>query len=267
MALRLFLYMGQMWDTQRREWQDRRRPIRRLRLRPIIPVVYYTGERRWAAPLSLKQMMDLPAELERFVPEWETLFLNLRQTPPETLTRFASAVGWALRVLQAEQAPLAELERVLTEAMIGLEGLSAEQAGQWRRVVWFLMLLVLHEREEPDLPEWVLTRARQSRFSEREEIMRRGKSILEQAEERGRESMRSLVEQAEERGRESMRSLVEQAEEQGEARALRTVLAARFGAVPAEVEAALAAADLPTLTAWLERAATAGSLEEVGIPG
>src|SRR4051812_10767024 len=31
----------------------------------------------------------------------------------------ASAVGWALRVLQAEQAPLAEMERVLKEAMSG----------------------------------------------------------------------------------------------------------------------------------------------------
>jgi hypothetical protein len=53
MALRLYLYMGQLWDAQRREWQDQRRSPRTLRLRPIIPVVYYTGERRWAAPLSL----------------------------------------------------------------------------------------------------------------------------------------------------------------------------------------------------------------------
>jgi hypothetical protein len=52
----------------------------------------------------MKRLMDLPPELERFVPDWETLFLNLRQTPPETLTRFASAIGWALRVLQAEKA-------------------------------------------------------------------------------------------------------------------------------------------------------------------
>ena len=92
MSLRLYLYMGELWDSQQREWEDRNTPVGERRLLPIIPVVYYTGEKRWRAPLTLKQLMDLPVELERFVPDWETLYLNLRQTPPETLTRFASAV-------------------------------------------------------------------------------------------------------------------------------------------------------------------------------
>src|SRR5207248_3648109 len=87
MGLRLYLYMGQLWDTQRREWEDRKPPAAERRLLPVIPVVYYTGEKRWSAPISLRHLMDLPPELERFVPEWETLFLNLRETLPETLTQ------------------------------------------------------------------------------------------------------------------------------------------------------------------------------------
>src|SRR5438445_6460047 len=131
--------MGQIWDLQRREWQDRQLPSAERRLRPIIPLVYYTGERRWGAPIGLAALMDVPPDLERFVPRWETLHLPLREMAPEALTQFASAVGWALRVWQAEQASPAEFERILQEALVGLEGLTPEQVGQWVRVVWFLV--------------------------------------------------------------------------------------------------------------------------------
>jgi hypothetical protein len=61
MGLRLYLFMGALWDTQRREWKDRKTRPSERRLLPIIPVVYYTGQRRWSAPLGLKHLMDLPA--------------------------------------------------------------------------------------------------------------------------------------------------------------------------------------------------------------
>src|SRR5262249_59742544 len=100
--------------------------------------------------LGLADLTHAPAELERFIPGWETLFLNLHRTSPETLTRVATAVGWALRVLQAEEAPREQLEQVLAEAMAGLEGLTEEQAGQWVRGAWFLVLLIFHRRPEAD---------------------------------------------------------------------------------------------------------------------
>ena len=239
MGLRLYLYMGQLWDEQRRGWEDRRTPLARRRLRPVIPLVYYTGAKRWSTPIGLASLIELPSELERFVPHWETLFLNLRETPPETLTRFASAVGWALRVVQAERAPRRDLEHVLREAMAGIEGLTEEQAGQWLRVAWFFVLLVVNRREEGSLAELVLAEARQSKFGEREVVTRMGRSILEQAEARG--------------------------EARAKRAALARVLAARFGRLPDEVERALAAADPERLDGWLERAATAATLAQVGL--
>ena len=54
MSLRLYLYMGELWDTQQREWEDKKtRPAAR-RLLPIIPVIYYTGQKRWSAPRRSK---------------------------------------------------------------------------------------------------------------------------------------------------------------------------------------------------------------------
>jgi hypothetical protein len=123
--------------------------------------------------------------------------------------------------------------------MAGIEGLTEEQAGQWLRVAWFMLLLVVNRRKESGLAELLLAEARQSKFREREVVTRMGRSILEQAEARG--------------------------EARGEARALLRMLAARFGPLPAEIERVLAAAEPERLDGWIERAATAATLAEVGI--
>ena len=172
MPLRLLSYCGELWAGQVREWKESRQPAQSRRLSPVIPIVFYTGRERWDEEIALANLMDLPAPLRRFVPSWETLFLNLQQAPPEMLTQFSSAVGWALRALQAERVPLPELERILKEAMAGLEGLSADQAGQWKRCAWFLIQLVYHRRsssEAPGLMSLVRTEAKRSKFHDAQE--------------------------------------------------------------------------------------------------
>lgn len=191
MPLRLYHYCGELWAAQVREWEDSQQPAENRRLYPVIPIVFYTGRARWEATIALANLMELPAPLRRFVPAWETLFLDLQQTPPELLTQFASALGWALRVLQAERAPLEELERVLQEAMAGMEGLSVEQFGQWKRCAWFLIQLVYHRRsrlEAPGLMEIVRTEAKRSKFHDaREEVAMQSYAeyLNEQGEARG----------------------------------------------------------------------------------
>src|SRR2546428_2302639 len=138
MGLRLYLYMSELWKLQQRAWEDKRLPPSERRLWPIVPLVFYTGAGSWSTPITLKHLMDLPADLERYVQDWETPLLCLHETSPEMLTEIAGAVGWALRVLQAEKAPLVEIDRVLTEAMAGVESRSTEAAGQWKRVAWSL---------------------------------------------------------------------------------------------------------------------------------
>ena len=134
-----------------------------------MPIVLYTGDDAWPVEIDLAAMMDLPAALERFNPKGEVLFLNLKATPPEALTKIASAMGWALRVLQAEKEPLGQIERVLHEAMQGIEALPQEQAGQWIRCAWFLLQLVFHRRsssEVPALMRTVVSEAARSKFRE-----------------------------------------------------------------------------------------------------
>jgi Putative transposase, YhgA-like len=243
MGLRLYLYMGNLWDLERRQWARRRIPRERRRLHPIIPIIFYTGEQRWEVPIGLANLMDLPAQCERFIPRWETLMLPLHETLPETLTRFATAVGWALRVWQAEKVPLAEIERVLTEAMTGLEGLSEEQAGQWLQVATFIVNLITYRREEQELMDLVAAHALRSKFGEKVQVGSMGQTIAER-----------IASEAEARGA-----------ERAKREALETVLESRFGTLPPDIRRAVAAADVASLGAWLQRVGTASTLAEVGI--
>jgi hypothetical protein len=203
--------------------------------------------------MGLVDLMDLPPELERFVPSWETLFLPLHVTAAETLTRFATAIGWALRVLQAEKTPLPEMERVLAEAMAGLEGLSEERAGQWLRTAWFFALLVLHRRKERDLMDVLLEKARESKFHEKEEVADSEMTLWQQLEAQVRvETEARMRAETEERLRTT----------------LDRILTTRFGPLPPDLGAAVANASIEILDAWIVQAATAPTLEAVGIlPG
>jgi hypothetical protein len=239
MGLRLFLYMGQLWDTQRRAWRDASAPSRERWLDPVVSLVLYTGAAPWSTPIGLDNLMSLPRELEPFTPRWETLLLNLQETSPETLTRFATAVGWALRVLQAEREPQPKMEQLLTEAMAGLEGLSNEQAGQWLRVAWFLVLFAIHRRGEDRLVDLIRERAQRSKFRQRKEMAAMGQTIAQR--------------------------ISEQTAQATMCEALETVLRARFGAVPEPVRRRLAISDAETLKRWLDLASRVTTLDEVGI--
>lgn len=243
MALRLYRYMGQLWDAQCRLWDDARTPSRARRLRPVVPLVLYTGAAAWPQPIRLDALVQAPGALRRFVPEWETLFLNLHATPPEALTGAGAGVGWALRVLQEENAPLEELEGVLRDAMSGLEALPSEHAGQWLRIAWYLLLLIFHRREEAEyteLQQVLHDHARRSQFRHRETETQMALTMAQAVEQRG--------------------------EARGEVRALRDALritlTGRFSAVPSHLESALTAADAATLKRWLEAAARAETLAE-----
>jgi hypothetical protein len=246
MALRLLLYLTQLWDLQRREWEDRNVPVSERYLSPVVPVVLYTGAAEWPQPLRLLDLAAGPAELHRFIPAWETLFLNVRGTSPEALSGLNTAIGWALRVVLSEQAPLEQLQIELELAIRALDGLSEEQAGQWSRVAWFLLLLIVHRRSPTEYTELQKTfwdAVLQSRFRAEDEVTRMSMTMAELLREEGRE----------------------EGEVRGFRSALRALLEARFGAVPAALQAAIERADAEHLLLWTRQAAVADSLGQIGI--
>lgn len=66
-AFDMLLYMTQIWEFQRREWESNNTPKSQRHLRPIIPIVFYTREQRWQIPLNFSTLMDLPDMFSGFV--------------------------------------------------------------------------------------------------------------------------------------------------------------------------------------------------------
>lgn len=254
LPLRLLLYITQLWDLQRREWEDQGIAASARYLSPVIPVVLYTGTQDWSRPLRLTDLIAGPAELQRFAPDWETLRLNLHATSAETLTGINSAVGWALRVLRAEQAPIGQFQEILAEALRGLEALSEEQVGQWSRVAWYLLLLIFHRREPSEyteLQETFWDEVRHSKFREGEEVTEMAMTMAEYVREQGRA-------EGEARGR-----------AEGEARGLRRALISnlefKFGQLPSTALTRIERAGVDELLAWNRQAMVAETLAEVGV--
>ena len=127
MGFRVLFYMTQIWDSQRQEWKSKNVPKSEWRLRPILPIVFYTGLQRWNTPLTLNSIMDIPDVLSRFVPTFDTLFLNVKETDAANFTRPDHPIGWLLTVLQKENADTREVE-TMAQSIIEL----SEKRGETR---------------------------------------------------------------------------------------------------------------------------------------
>ena len=181
--LRVLFYMVGVWQQQYREWLLRKGRRQKLKLVPFIPLVFYTGAAPWGRPLSLAELMNLPPELARFVPTSEVLFLNLKETPAETLVAGGHPLGWLLRVMQKAEGNAGELEAALGESLEQLGRLPTEQRGVLGKLLRFLMMLVYYKREPGEareLAERVDAVAREAKVEEM------GRTFYQEAVEEGR---------------------------------------------------------------------------------
>lgn len=146
MAFRVLSYMVNILALQRREWEANNVPESERRYAPVIPIVFYTGEQRWNAPLALDALMDVPDVLSEFIPKFKILLLDVKATAPDTLTRTGHPLGWLLTILQKENAREGEIERALIESISHLNTLGEAQIEQWKMASAYLLLLILHRR-------------------------------------------------------------------------------------------------------------------------
>ena len=171
MGFRVLFYMTQIWDFQRREWESNNIPKSQWRFRPIIPIVFYTGDQTWQTPVSLTTRMDLPDVLSEFVPQFNTLFLSVKDTDTANLTRTDHPFGWLLTVLQKEHANKEDIRTALMEAVAHIDTLDEEKTQQWKRAIFYLYLLILHRRpsEEHGELKTLVTNTSKKLLAERRE--------------------------------------------------------------------------------------------------
>ena len=104
MPLRLLIYVVRFWERQLKLWEDQPIPRKGLRLAAPLPCVFYTGGRPWTEPRSLRELLKVPELLERFVPDWDSIFFELRDYDLEKLRQSEDELLKVLAIPRGERA-------------------------------------------------------------------------------------------------------------------------------------------------------------------
>ena len=186
--------MTQIWMEERCSWVEQKITKSEWRLTPIVPVVFYTGIGTWKSPFSLTALMDLPEGLKRFIPTFDTLFLDVKATDPDELTQTGHALGWLLTVLRQENADAPAMRQALLDALAGLRDLHTQDREAYTRAILYLFLLILHRRKAGEHQD--LLRILTQEDTQNQEIVDMADSIIELSERRGIEqgSRRTSIE-------------------------------------------------------------------------
>ena len=240
MGFRLLSYMVQIWESQRREWETKKLPENERRLQPILPILFYTGDRPWSVPVSLTAIMDVPEILERFVPSFDTLFLGVKETEAETLTQFGHPLGWLLRVLQKEHADETEINEALADAMSHIALVDEDFAPQVAEALRYFVQLIFHRRSRDERDALV-------------DIIRQHIQNSKELETMAQTTAEFLIEQG-----------IEQGKVEGKQDTILKFLQLQFQHVPETLSREIRNIDnLTLLDTLLEQAMTAQSLEEI----
>ncbi len=241
MPLRLLEYVLEVYRFQEREWKQGRGLHVRFCLEPVLPVVFYTGTRRWDEVGTLVDLVTLGERFQNEIPVLHPLFLNLPALNPAVLESEGGFFGWVLRLVQARKSRPGVFRRLLGRIVRHLDTIPEADRFRWEAFLEYIHALVYHERhlaEQPRLQREI--EASVAKDTHRLEVCRMVKTIAEDLMDRGRlETARAT---------------------------LIRLLGVRFGEIPEETVAIIqAASDLERLNTWLDRFATADSLEDVGI--
>ena len=143
MWFRFLGYMYNLWVAERQRWTTEAVPQEERRLRPILPILFYTGDQSWHFPLLPTSIMEVPEMLMPFVPTFDVLALDVKRTEESELTKTGHPLGWLLTVLQKELSSKEEFTETLVTALAGLDTV---QTDQHRRAIIYLASLVYHRR-------------------------------------------------------------------------------------------------------------------------
>jgi hypothetical protein len=186
MPFRILSYMLRIWESQREEFESNKIPLTQWKFRPILPVVFYTGDQKWDEPLDIKRLFDLPKSLEEFIPQHKTIFFNLKATSPEKLVAYDHPFGWVLRVMQKENADTKEFGDSLQLAINHLRLMTSEERANWAKLIYFIMAFLYERREEPDHNQFInIIKDSIDNSSQRKEAEEMGKTMAQVLEERG----------------------------------------------------------------------------------
>jgi hypothetical protein len=186
MPFRILSYMLRIWESQREEFESNKIALTQWKFRPILPVVFYTGDQKWDEPLDIKRIIDLPKSLEEFIPQHKTILFNLKAASPERLIAYDHPFGWVLRVMQKENADTEVFGDSLQLAVNHLKSMPQEERANWAKLIYFIMAFLYERREEPEHDKFLsIIKSSIEDKSQRKEAEEMGKTMAQVLEARG----------------------------------------------------------------------------------
>ncbi len=258
MAFRLLKYMLALWESEVRAQEERGVPVSKRRLSAIVPIVLYTGQRPWERLSSLADIVDVPKELEAFVPHHDSVFFSVSRSDPGTLTAGGDPLGYVLLLFHLSEASTDEVARALRQVFAGLEQFARSgELERWRRAAWIVVGYIRHRRPPEEVDRLVLA------ATEAIEDAPRGREVQTMV----RTSAEELIEKGKEIGKEIGEKI---GEEIGRAAAKRETLLRqmrqKFGPLSPTLEAQIAAIqDGSRLDDLLARILTAAAPDEMSL--
>jgi len=236
MTLRLLDYVVQIYNFQVRRWSQRHGSVAGVRLDPVLPILLYTGTRRWETVEPLVDLMEAGAAFTSVMPTLDPVFVNLPQIEPEVLERDGGVLGWVLRLVQHRRARPEAFRALLRRVVTHLETMTPGARDRWLELVSYVLALVYHERdpgERSGLQEMIAASVGAEQY--RKELTQMSKTIADELKEEGGIATRQ-------------QTLIRQ-------------LKGRFGEVPTGVVAEIEATrDARQLDQWLDQVITAERL-------
>jgi hypothetical protein len=123
MLLRVIDYLVQIYKAQLRRWEQRHVSGASFRFQPVLPIVLYTGERRWDTLTDLIRLVEGGEEFAEVLPQLQPLFLSLPTILSEELEASGGFLGWVLELLKHRKAAPDEFRRLVARVVDHLEGM------------------------------------------------------------------------------------------------------------------------------------------------
>jgi hypothetical protein len=155
MPLRTLLYAVLFWERQWRAWEERHERGQRLRVSPVVPIVFHTGLERWSTSRTLADLMDVPEALRAFVPAWEPLFWDLAEQTPQELLHAPGIWHQALAVVRAEHENPEVFRQLYQELMDKLALLWPTDRLRWQDLTWFILSWAARRRSAAERQDLV----------------------------------------------------------------------------------------------------------------
>jgi hypothetical protein len=150
LPLRILLYAVLFWEQQWKEYERRHEPGAALRLTPVVPIVFHTGDQEWSGNRSLADLFDGPEALRVYAPQWPLVFWDLALRTPEALLASDGPFAQFLAVVRAEASDAERFLQVYTQLMERLEPVAGQDKMRWRDLLWLALSWCRQRRPEDE---------------------------------------------------------------------------------------------------------------------